>query len=196
MVTGSLERSFSPKLDLGVRMKLKITQIPHELRQTVPPGFRLERRGEFEFLIIESIFCKHGHNLLVDSVKIHGEPAIKLRLKIGDQEGIVFVDAFWGSHAKLFSFLPESFNDHTLVEAFCPVCGDSLIEEYHCHESACDSDKGIILYLPGNNNTVHVCARLNCPGHHLNIIDVSEDIIDTISDINYFGVGAFEIFGE
>jgi hypothetical protein len=176
-------------------MKLQVTHIPHELRQTVPPGFRLEQRGEHEFLIVESIFCRHGHNLLVDSVSIHGEPSIKLDLKIGDDEGIVFVDAFWGSHAKLFSFLPKQFTDHTLVEAFCPVCGDSLTEEYTCSEPGCDSKRGIRLYLPGSDNTVHVCARLNCPGHHLDILDVPHEVIETISNINYFGFGVLDTFG-
>ncbi|MCF7941307.1 MAG: hypothetical protein K9M84_06830 [Spirochaetia bacterium] len=177
-------------------MKLKNTQIPHELRQTVPPGFRLEQRGDFEYLIVESIFCRHGHNLLVNSVKIHGEPAIKLHVKIGKSEGVIFVDAFWGSHAKLYSFLPEEVTPTTSVEAFCPVCGTSLMEEYTCREPECDSTRGIVLYLPGDGNTVHVCARLNCPGHHLNIIDVPDAVINTISAINYFGVGAFELFGE
>ncbi len=177
-------------------MKLKNIHIPHELRQTVPPGFRLEQRGDNEYLIVESIFCRHGHSLLVESVKIHGEHSIKLKVRIGKKEGIVFVDAFWGSHAKLFSFLPDQVTDNTLVEAYCPVCGTSLMEEYHCCESDCDCNRGIVLYLPGNRNTLHVCARLNCPGHHLNIIDIPEEVVNTISAINYFGVGAFEIFGE
>ncbi len=177
-------------------MELKTTHIPHELKQTVPPGFRLEQRGEFEYLIVESIFCKHGHNLLVDSVKIHGEPSIKLHITIGEQTGTVFVDAFWGSHAKLYSFLPAHFADTTVVEAFCPVCGESLMESYQCQQPDCDSDRGIILYLPGSENKVHVCARLDCPGHHLDIVDVPEEVVDTISAINYFGIGAFEIFGD
>lgn len=177
-------------------MKLRTTQIPRELRQTVPPGFRLERRGDCEYLIIESIFCRHGHNLLVDSVRIHGEPSIRLHARIGKQEGTIFVDAFWGSHAKLFSFLPQLTREDPLVEAFCPVCGASMMEQYSCRQEGCQSDTGIILYLPGSDNTVHVCARLNCPGHHLNIIDVPEEVIDTISAINYFGVGAYELFGE
>lgn len=177
-------------------MKLKNTHIPQELRQTVPPGFRLEQRGEFEYLIVESIFCRHGHNLLVNSVKIHGEPSIRLKASIGGTEGVIFVDAFWGSHAKLYSFLPEHTDEHTRVEAFCPVCGVSLMERYSCREPDCTSEEGIILYLPGSSNTVHVCARLDCPGHHLNIIDVPEEIVDTISAINYFGLGATELFGE
>lgn len=34
-------------------MKLQITPLPHELRQVVPSGFRLECRGGFAFLIDE-----------------------------------------------------------------------------------------------------------------------------------------------
>jgi hypothetical protein len=177
-------------------MKLNVTRIPHELRQTVPPGFRLEQRGDHEFLIVESIFCRHGHNLLVDSVSIHGQPSIKLDLKIGEDEGIVFVDAYWGSHAKLFSFLPRSLTDQTIVEAFCPVCGESMVEDYTCSEPGCGSTKGIRLYLPGSDNTVHVCARLNCPGHRLDILDVPRELVESISSINYFGFGVLDASGE
>ncbi len=177
-------------------MELKITHIPHELRQTVPPGFRLERRGNFEYLIVESIFCRHGHNLMVDSVRIHGEPSIKLHVTIGGQTGTVFVDAFWGSHAKLYSFLPSRLSDAEMVTAYCPYCGESLMEAFPCREPGCDSTEGIMLYLPGSENRVHVCARLDCPGHHLDIVDIPLEVVDSISAINYFGVGAFEIFGD
>lgn len=177
-------------------MKLKITEIPQQMRQLIPPGFRLERRGEHDFLIVESIFCPHGHNLMVDSVRIHGEPSISMRVKMGVDTGIVFVDAFWGSHAKLFSFIPTQVTDDTIVEAFCPVCGVSLMEQQRCTEDDCQSEVGILLYLPGSRNLVHVCARIGCPGHEVEIVDVSHDYMQMLSEINFFGASADDMFGE
>ena len=63
-------------------------------------------RNEDDFLLVEAAFCPRGHSLIVDSVRIHDEASVKLKLIIGDESGFVFVDAFWGSHAKLFSFIP------------------------------------------------------------------------------------------
>lgn len=177
-------------------MELKVTEIPQEFRKVPPLGFRLEKRGEHEFLIVESIFCPHGHSLLSHSVKIHGEPSIKLRIRVNDNEGIIFVDSFWGSHAKLFGFLPENITPDTLVEAFCPVCGVSLMEEYHCEEDNCHSTRGMYFYLAESSNKVHVCARLGCPGHDLDIVDISHELVESLSAINYFGTGADDIFGD
>ncbi len=179
-----------------VRMKLKVTEIPQNLKKMVPPGFRLEQRGAHEFLVIESIYCPHGHNLLVESVRIHGKPSVMLKARIGNDEGVIFVDAFWGSHAKLFSFVPTDFTADAIVEASCPVCGASLMERRPCDEEDCDSLDGIVLFLPGNANKVHVCARIGCPGHHIEIIDVPHEYVEMISDINYFGESADEMFGD
>ncbi len=177
-------------------MKLKITEIPESLKRMVPPGFRLERHGKHDVLVVESIFCPHGHNLLVESVKIHGRPSIRLHAAVGEDEGVIFVDAFWGSHAKLFSFVPRQYSDRVIVEAACPICGASLMEQRPCDEQQCDSLESIVLYLPGNGNKVHVCARIGCPGHHIEVNDIPHEYADMISDINYFGASADEMFGD
>lgn len=178
-------------------MKLKVTEIPENLKNVIPPGFKLVRRSDHEFLVVEALFCRHGHSLLVDHVKIHGKPSIMLKAAFGSKdEGVMFVDAFWGSHAKLFSFLPSLIEDELLLEAYCPTCGISLMEESTCHDPGCSSTKGIVLYLPGNGNTVHVCARVGCPEHFIEIVDVPHEYIEMISDINYFGEHADDLFGE
>lgn len=177
-------------------MELHTKEIPEIFRLNVPPGFRIVELYGHEYLAVDSIFCRHGHSLLVDSVKIHGKPSIKMHVTIGDHQGMLFVDAFWGSHAKLFNFLPLNAQAHAVVEAYCPVCGVSLMEPYQCSEPGCGSQEGIILYLPGNDNTVHVCARLNCPNHKLEISDVPPELVEQISHINYFGEGADDIFGD
>ena len=178
-------------------MKLKVTDIPHNLKKMVPPGFRLEQQGEHEFLVVDSIFCPHGHSLLVESVRIHGKPSIMLHAKVGDRdEGVIYIDAYWGSHAKLFSFLPANITEDSIVEASCPVCGVSLMERVPCDEEACTSLDSIALYLPGIGNQVHVCARLGCPGHHIAIADIPHEYEEMISSINYFGASADDLFGD
>ena len=175
-------------------MELKSNSIPEEFRTVIPRGLRLVKRNEQEFLLVEAVFCPRGHNLLVDSVHIHGEPSIKLELMINGRKGLVFIDAFWGSHAKLFSFLPECA-EGTKLEGFCPYCHTPLTEEYVCHEEACHSHKGLSLYLPSGSGKVTVCASLGCPGHHLDISSIPHELTESISGINFFGAGTEELFG-
>ncbi len=177
-------------------MKLEKIEIPEIFKKKVPPGFKVFNFKEHDFLVVDSIFCRHGHNLLVDAVTIHGQPSIKLDVTIENRSGVIYIDAFWGSHAKLFSFFPGFIHDHALVEAKCPLCGISMMEQYDCDMEGCGSKKGIVFYLPGDHNRVHVCAKLNCPSHRLEIIDIPSDLVRTISHINFFGEGVDDMFGD
>ncbi len=175
-------------------MELKSNKIPDEFRTVIPRGLRLVHRNEQEFLLVESIFCPRGHNLLVDSVHIHGEPSIKLELMINGQKGLAFIDAFWGSHAKLFSFLP-SCTDGTMLEGFCPYCHAPLMEDYDCDLEGCGSHRGMALHLPSGSGKVIVCSSLGCPGHILEVGSISHELTESISGINFFGAGTEDIFG-
>ncbi len=176
-------------------MELKANRIPPEFAQTIPTGMRLVKRGENEFLLVTSLFCPKGHSLLVDSVRIHEEASIKVKVSIASQNGLVFIDSFWGSHAKLFSIIPKLTTEEVYVEAFCPQCDIPMIQDYSCSEKECNSTKALVLYLPGGKNLIHVCAKLGCPGHELKISDMPLELIESVSQINFFGEGADTIFG-
>lgn len=176
-------------------MELMVNKIPDEFLHNIPPGFRLVQKNDNNFLLLDSLFCPHGHKLIVDSVRIHDEPSIKIDVTINRNRGSIFIDAFWGSHAKLYSFIPGTVNGDTFVEAFCPYCGISLIENFNCKQELCDSDKSILLLLPELKGKIHVCAKLGCPGHVLEVENMPMDLVDSISKINFFGEDADKIFG-
>jgi hypothetical protein len=143
------------------------------------------------------VFCPRGHNLIVDSVRIHDEPSVKLKVVVGRETGFVFVDAFWGSHAKLFSFIPGTAGkEPAFAVAYCPYCDVSLNESHLCAEKGCRSEHSILLALPGGKNTIHVCARLGCPGHLLDVVELPQQVVKAVSGINYFGAGADEVLGN
>lgn len=175
-------------------MELKANKIPDEFKLIVPRGMRLVQRMEQEFLLVESVYCPKGHNLMVDSVRIHGEPSIKLELTVAGQKGLVFVDAFWGSHAKLFSFLPEC-GEGSHLEGFCPYCHVSLKEENKCSVEGCESETALVLHLPSSSGRVYVCDSLGCPGHLLDVNTLPHELSESISGINYFGHGTEDLFG-
>jgi hypothetical protein len=177
-------------------MKLAAHKIPDRFARALPRGLRLVSRSEGDFLLVEAAFCPRGHSLIVDSVRIHDEASVKLKIVAGESSGFVFVDAFWGSHSKLFSFIPVGPGKKPLVvDARCPYCDISMNEQHACSEKACTSDASIRLLLPGGKNTIHVCARLGCPGHLLDVVDMPRGVVRTVSGINYFGVGGEDVFG-
>ncbi len=176
-------------------MKLTARRIPDEFIRAIPRGFKLVKRQEHDFLLIESLFCPNGHDLIVDSVRIHDEPSIKLKVVINGQSGFLFVDAFWGSHAKLFSFIPKiTGKEPVYAEPHCPYCDVAMTEKHACAQKGCGSVKSVLLMLPGGQNKIHVCARLGCPGHELEIKDMSRQTVHSVNVINYFGAGSEEPF--
>jgi hypothetical protein len=176
-------------------MKLAAQKIPAKFVQAMPRGLRLVKKDGGDFLLVESAFCPRGHNLVVDSVRIHDEASIKLKITIRGESGLIYVDSFWGSHAKLFSFVPLlSGADEAFVGARCPYCDASMSEQYACPQKGCDSKQSIRLLLPGGKNVIHVCARLGCPGHILDIVDLPRSVVQTVSGINYFGAGGEDPF--
>jgi hypothetical protein len=124
-----------------------------------------------------------------DNVRIHGERSIELGIEVGDTRGLIFVDSYWGSHAKLYSFLIDTNAKDSLVTAYVPNSDVSLMVDRACDMEDCNSDKAIQLSLPGGRNKIFVCARLGCPGHHLDVPDMPAPVSDTVSHINFFGQG-------
>jgi len=177
-------------------MKLAAKKIPDRFARALPRGLRLVNKDGGDFLLVEAAFCPRGHSLVVDSVRIHDEASVKLKIEAAGDTGFVFVDAFWGSHAKLFSFIPTGGGKKPLsVEARCPYCDVSLLERHACAEKGCGGDDSIRLLLPGGKNTIHVCAKLGCPGHLLDVVDMPRDVVKAVSGINYFGAGGDKVFG-
>ena len=169
-------------------MDLKPREIPVAFLEALPEGIKLVTRHGHPYLVMETFVDAEGNDLMDSAVRIHHEPTVRIRVKAGESEGFVFLDAYWGSHAKLFSFVPD-LSRGDVVEASSPVGGGSLMEDWECPEPGCGSRRGIRLRLPGGRNAVTVCGRLGCPGHHIDISSVPPGVSDTLSNINFFGEG-------
>lgn len=164
-------------------MKLIDKAIPAEFLEMLPEGFLFLNKHGRRFLVVEEVTCPAGCSLMDDAVKLHGEPSIKMQIETEEVGGLMFVDAFWGGHEKLYGFIPKA----GIVRAACPSCGHSMIVKRECPEGCCD--ECIVLALPGDNK-IFVCARLGCPGHHLHIAEMPESIIAQVDDINFSGEGS------
>ena len=176
-------------------MEVTYKKIPDQFRTNIPKGMRLLQRPEAEVLLVESLFCPKGHSLLVDSVRIHDEPSIKLNIEIRGQKGIVFLDSIWGSHANLFTTQPQGVGPDDEVKAFCPYCNAPLNLPQTCARPDCTTTTQIQLFLPGGRNHILICPQLTCPHHELIVEELPEPILEMIDEINYFGAGQEDIFG-
>jgi hypothetical protein len=168
-------------------MKLVYKIVPPEFLTSLPDGIKYVQKQGQDFLVVEQLFCPDGHSLMADHVRLHGEPSICLEATIGNQHGRIFVDAFWGGHDKLYSFIPTDAERHSLTRARCPHCGISLMTDRICPLERCGSPQAIALLLPGGVNRILVCARLGCPDHELVIQQMPEKISRKLRSINYFG---------
>jgi hypothetical protein len=170
-------------------LELQHREIPIEFFQRLPDGIKIVKRHGKEFMVVEMVLGPGGENLMSDSVHIHGEPSIRLGVQIGGQRGLIFVDSYWGGHAKLYSFVPEVAGQDAEVDAFVPETGATLMANRSCDVDGCTCARSIILALPDGKSRVYVCARLGCPGHAIEVADLPASVSKTISSINFFGAG-------
>ena len=169
-------------------MKLTHSTIPQEFLSNIPRGMKYVVRNGKDFLVVEQVFCPNGHSLMVDSVRLHGEPSISLTLRVGNTEGMIYLDSFWGSHDKLYNFVPDlAATDSEKNDVMCPVCSCSLVVKEAQTCRTCGSPKMFVMHLPGAQNKILACAKLGCPGHKIVAEDVSERFTAMVDDINYFG---------
>jgi len=167
-------------------MEIFRKEIPKEFLESFPEGMKLVRKNYENFLVIEKVLCPNGHSLMDESIQIHGVPAIKFRIKNSFNQGYLFVDAFWGSHSKLYSFIPKHSESLEAFEIECPVCGVSLMVEEKCSLSSCGSMKAVQLKLSDKNRIV-ACSRLDCPGHRVEIMKLPSNVTMAVSNINFYG---------
>ncbi len=168
-------------------MQLVYKKVPIEFLRALPEGIKYVQKKGKDFLVIEQLYCRDGHSLMAERVRLHNEPSICLDARIGGHAGRIFVDAFWGSHDKLYSFIPKDTDRHSIIEASCPHCGISLMADRPCQTEGCGCDQAIVLNLPGGVNKIMVCARLGCPEHELSVQQMSEEVRRKVKSINYFG---------
>jgi hypothetical protein len=170
-------------------MKLTHNTIPKEFLSHIPRGIKYVMRNGKDFLVVEQVFCPNGHSLMVDHVRLHGEPSICLRLRIGKDEGMIYLDSFWGSHDKLYNFIPNP--KHAAApgnDVMCPVCGGSLVARMKQGCRTCGSGKVIVMHLPGAQNRILACAKLGCPWHRIVADEIAHKYTEMVDDINYFGL--------
>jgi hypothetical protein len=159
--------------------------IPREFIENLPEGFKITNRKGAIYVVVDDLRCPNGHNLISDTVRIHGEPAIAIRVKGGGVKGTMYLDPFWGLHQKLFDFMFKGNAPNPLIKASCPECNISLMVKKQCESEGCTAEEFIEFALPGGKNKIEVCARWGCPEHRINIGLIPGTVAEAVAKINY-----------
>lgn len=120
---------------------------------------------------VEHVYCPNGHSLCDPDTKIHGYPAIKVKVKYKKKEGILFMDPIYGSYDNIFEGINVPIK--AIVDIFCPACDVSLKEE---GESCRLCTSALFIFNLPNGGIVEGCLRRGCIYHKMKIVGAEEQI--------------------
>ncbi len=138
--------------------KIKISIIP-------PPESTVKQIDDV-FIVITEAYCPNGHNLISNNnVDFDGYPGIKVNLKNGGKEGIIYLSPFQGDGTK------KGFHDWAdgeRLQFFCPECNTPLPKVAHCSCTATDNDHGDIIKIYtskelSDQSYLSLCNVWGCP---------------------------------
>ena len=114
-------------------------------------------------LRIQNACCPNEHSLMDPTHTINGYASVKVLLRSGEKEGVIYLDPVYGSFSNVQDFDPS---DGTIVEFYCPECQVNLeSSEYKCAE--CGSSM-FEIHLP-NGGRVAGCLKNGCHYHVLKL---------------------------
>ena len=123
-------------------------------------------------LNVKHATCPNGHLLCCDeSVKIHNHPAIKVKVKYKDKEGLLYLDPIYGSYDNIFKGI--SMPKGGVAEFFCPECGVSLTDPSESCQ-LCSSPM-FVFHLP-KGGIVEGCLKNGCLFHKMKIVDAEQQL--------------------
>ena len=120
---------------------------------------------------VEHVYCPNGHSLCDEEKKIHGYPAIKVKVTIGAKEGIIYLDPVYGSFDNIEEGI--SIPNGGVVELFCLECGVNLTDP----DESCQlcASPMFIFQLP-KGGIVEGCLKKGCHYHKMKIVDAEQQI--------------------
>ena len=128
-------------------------------------------------LHVKHATCPNGHQLCSDEKKIHGYPALKVKVKYKNQEGTLYLDPTYGSYDNIFEGI--TMPKGGVAEFFCPECGTSLTDP----QDTCQlcSSPMFVFNLP-NGGIIEGCLKNGCVYHKMKIIDAEQLIARTFEN--------------
>lgn len=115
--------------------------------------------------------CPKGHKLQDEKVKIHGKASLKVKMKIGKKEGILYLDPVYGSYDNVEEGIALKKGD--VVRMYCTECGVEFTDKNEICQ-LCASPM-FIFHLP-KGGIIEGCSKKGCLFHKLKIVDAEKQI--------------------
>lgn len=112
-----------------------------------------------QLLLVKECYCQNGHNLISNSAIFNGFKGIVIKVRRGNQEGLVALSPVYGYKSRV-SLNVDLFDDQ-VWEICCPQCGVTLPTYSDC---ACGGKMIAIFTDQTANfaNCIGICNRIGC----------------------------------
>lgn len=132
-----------------------------------------------EHLFSFNVKCPHCGKVLTDPYhKINDKPSIRLKAKIGNQEGAVRLCSIYGCHDHETKL---DIKDKKIIELFCPHCDKSLVGKDECEE--CSAPLLSLKVIKGGK--VIFCSRKGCTKQYIAFEELSATLKQFYDEYGY-----------
>ncbi len=105
-----------------------------------------------------------GESLMDEKIKVDNCPSYKLKIKVGEKEGIMNLSSVWESYNYLCDIeTPEN----SIVKVFCSHCNSEIISNTVCE--VCDAP--MIAFDLDIGGKIDICSRVGCKNHFVKFVD-------------------------
>lgn len=121
-----------------------------------------------------------GHSLMDEKRLVDNCPSVRLKIMIGEEEGIIHLSSVYESYNYMCSLdTPEGKN----IRLFCEHCNSEIPSTAEC--DVCNSGMmSLDLELGGS---VSICSRIGCKNHFVKFVDFSFALKQFYVDEGYLG---------
>lgn len=122
-------------------------------------------------LHVQHVTCPKGHAFQDESVKIHEDASLKVKIECKGKKGILYIDPVYGRYENIIEGIKLKKGD--VVTMYCPECGIDLTDPNEFCQ-LCSSPM-FIFHLP-RGGIIEGCTKLGCVFHKLKIVDAEKQI--------------------
>jgi ssDNA-binding Zn-finger/Zn-ribbon topoisomerase 1 len=120
----------------------------------------------YDFLSL-SVKCPNcGDTFMDDKHLVDNESSIRLMIRIGDQQGIIYLSSIYGSY-NYISDIP--INDNEIARFICPSCQKEITSDVEC--LTCGAN--MIPFYLDMGGKVSICSRAGCKNHLVEFGDLN-----------------------
>ncbi|MBA7532509.1 hypothetical protein ES705_24735 [subsurface metagenome] len=122
-----------------------------------------------------------GESLMDEKTLVDNCPSYKLRIKIGEKEGIMNLSSVWESYNYLCDVeTPED----AIIKIFCSHCNSEIISDAKCE--VCKAPMiPLDLELGGK---IDICSRVGCKNHFMKFVDLTFALKNLFSESELNGM--------